>query len=57
MLKLARNAFQLRALAVEVTSKTFPIKLAWAASRGSEPGQVFIRKQIELAARSLTERT
>jgi len=57
MLKLARDAFQLRALPVEVTKKTFPIKLVWTASKGSDPGQVFIRKQIEIAARNLTGRS
>jgi DNA-binding transcriptional LysR family regulator len=56
MLKLARDTFQLRALPVEVTTRTFPIKLVWAASKGSDPGQMFIRKQIELASRALTGR-
>ncbi|WP_213953667.1 MULTISPECIES: LysR substrate-binding domain-containing protein [unclassified Variovorax] len=56
MLKLARDAFQLRALPVQVTTRTFPIKLVWAASKGADAGQVFIRKQIEIASRALTGR-
>ena len=56
MLKLARDTFQLRALPVEVTTRTFPVKLVWVASKGSDPGQMFIRKQIELASRAVMGR-
>ncbi|WP_298933835.1 LysR family transcriptional regulator [uncultured Ramlibacter sp.] len=54
MLKLARDTFALRALPVAVTSKTFPIKLFWTPSRTSDPAQMFIRKQIQLASCAVT---
>lgn len=56
MLKLARETFHLRGLAVEVTANTIPIKLVWAASGASDPAQVFIRQQIGLALRAVTGR-
>jgi LysR family transcriptional activator for leuABCD operon len=56
MLKLARETFHLRGLAVEVTAKTIPIKLVWAARGASDPAQVFIRQQIGLALRAVTGR-
>jgi LysR family transcriptional activator for leuABCD operon len=56
MLKVAREAFHLRVLPVEVTARRFPIKLVWATSKVSDPGQVFIRKQIEIASRTLMGR-
>lgn len=56
MLKLARESFQLRALPVAVTTETIPIKLFWATSRTTDPAQMFIRKQIELASRAVTGR-
>jgi DNA-binding transcriptional LysR family regulator len=56
MLKMAGSTFDLVTLPVAVTSKTFPIKLIWSASRTSDPAQMFIRKQIELAARAVTGR-
>jgi DNA-binding transcriptional LysR family regulator len=56
MLKLARDTFHLRALPVEGSARKIPIKLIWTASKASEPGQVFIRKQIALVSRALTGR-
>ncbi|MEJ8859945.1 LysR substrate-binding domain-containing protein [Variovorax robiniae] len=56
MLKLARDAFHLRVLPEVVSARTFAIKLVWPASKGSDPGQVFVRKQIEIVSRALTGR-
>jgi LysR family transcriptional activator for leuABCD operon len=56
MLKVARDTFQLRELLVEVTPKTVPIKLVWTVSKDSDPAQVFIRNQIELASRAVATR-
>lgn len=56
MLKLARDTLGLRALPVEVTTKKFTIKLIWPARNESDPAQVFMRKQIALAARAVTGR-
>lgn len=56
MLKLARDAFGLRALPVAVSEKRIPIKLFWAANKATDPAQVFIRKQIETASRAVTGR-
>lgn len=56
MLKVARDSFQLRPLLATVTSKKIPIKLLWTTGKTSDPAQVFIRKQIELATRVITGR-
>jgi len=56
MLKLARDAFQLRALPVEVTSRKIPIKLFWTTHKTADPGQAFLRKHIELASRAVMGR-
>jgi DNA-binding transcriptional LysR family regulator len=56
MLKVARDTFQLRAFLAEVTTKTVPIKLVWTASKESDPAQVFMRNQIELASRAVAGR-
>ena len=56
MLKLAREAFQLRPLPVVVTAKTIPIKLFWTTHKTADAAQVFIRKHIALAARAVMGR-
>ncbi|HYP70104.1 MAG TPA: LysR substrate-binding domain-containing protein [Variovorax sp.] len=56
MLKLARDTFHLRPLAVEVTANTIPIKLFWMKSKAANPAQEFIRKHIELASRAVMGR-
>ena len=56
MLKLARDTIGLRALTVEVTTKSFPLKLIWPASKELDTAQVFIRKQIGLASRAVVGR-
>jgi DNA-binding transcriptional LysR family regulator len=56
MLRVARDTFQLRPLPVEVTTKSVPIKLIWAASKDVDPAQAFIRKQIGLASRAVVGR-
>lgn len=52
MLKLGRESFQIRPLSVVVTAKAIPIKLFWTTNKTADPGQVFIRKHIELASRA-----
>ncbi|MDH5208609.1 MAG: LysR substrate-binding domain-containing protein [Burkholderiaceae bacterium] len=56
MLKIARDTLGLRALPVQVTTKSFPIKMVWSAGREADPAQVFIRKQIGLASRAVVGR-
>lgn len=56
MLKLAGDTLGLRALPVEVTKKSFAIKLIWNTSKESDPAQIFIRKQITLACRAIAGR-
>ena len=51
-----RAVVWIEALLVEVTPKTVPIKLVWTASKDSDPAQVFIRNQIELASRAVARR-
>jgi DNA-binding transcriptional LysR family regulator len=53
MLKVARDIFGLRAVPVEITAKAVPIKLVWPASRESDAGHTFIRKQIVAASRAV----
>ena len=56
MLKLARDTLGLRALPVEVTAKSFAIKLIWPANKESDPAQMFMRRQIALACRAIAGR-
>ena len=56
MLKLARDTLGLRALTVDVTTKSFPLKLIWPRSKDADSAHVFIRKQVGVASRAVVGR-
>ncbi len=56
MFKIARDSFGLRRLPVDVTAYPIPIKLFWPAGKDADPAQVFIRRQMGLASRSVVGR-
>lgn len=56
MLTIARTTFGLRPIPVAVTTRTVPVKLFWPAGKDADAAHLFVRKQIESAARAVVGR-